>query len=898
MNVFNKVALQSLKKNRTRTIVTVIGIMLSAAMICAVTTFASSMQNYLLDRAIYNEGDWHGSAANVDYEAYVKIGADDGVSESAYSQILGYAEIDSQNEYKPYMYVIGADQNSFFDMLPVHLVSGNYPKNSNEIIIPEHILTNGGLKYSVGDTVTLGIGERLLDGYTMGQHNPNYTYDRYGTGIVNDETIEVNRTTTYTIVGVYERPSFENYTAPGYTAITVSDTELGSTARFDVYFKMKNASEVYDFMEELKLDCSPNNDVLMFSGISRYSSFTTVIVSLAAIVIGLIMFGSVSLIYNAFAISVSERTKQFGLLSSIGATKRQLKRTVLFEALFVSAVGIPLGILVGIAGIWVTLLFIGNKFTSLLGDYDAPMRICVSCSSIVIAIAVALITVLISAWIPSKRATKVSAVEAIRQNSDIKANNKQVKTSKLTYRLFGLSGVIASKHYKRNKKKYRATVVSLFMSIVLFVSASAFTDYLTESASVGFSTNNFEISYSVTDDKTSDKTPNEILTLLTSDKDVTDGAYVSSQYFTGSVSTDYLTAELIEMLGEQSEQNDGYREISGFACFIADEEFDKLIKKYNLNRDDYYNSDNPLAITVDEGLTFNAAKEKFVTVDAFKGDRNEIVSKTLKQFDGYEYRGEESEDGGDRVHIYTNLNDRSDVLRIPYDEGFIKHTLKSGKTITEYPFYLTKSSSAHVYMLYPTSMYENVMLGQMQNHRRYVYYLQSENHAASFENLKKVLLENGIDSNNLVDSAAYEEEERNIVTIIQVFAYGFIVLISLIAAANVFNTISTNISLRRREFAMLKSVGMTEKDLNKMMNFECLLYGSKALLLGIPVSAVITYFIYLAISDGFETTYHLPWSAICISILSVFAVVFATMLYSMSKIKKDNPIDALRNENL
>jgi putative ABC transport system permease protein len=136
------------------------------------------------------------------------------------------------------------------------------------------------------------------------------------------------------------------------------------------------------------------------------------------------------------------------------------------------------------------------------------------------------------------------------------------------------------------------------------------------------------------------------------------------------------------------------------------------------------------------------------------------------------------------------------------------------------------------------------------------------------------------------------------ITVINVFAYGFIILISLIAATNVFNTVSTGISLRRREFAMLKSVGMTSKGFNKMMNYECLLYGAKALLFGLPTSFIITYLIYFFVSHGAEISFVLPWSAIGIAVFSVFAVVFATMMYSMSKIKKDNPIDALKNENL
>ena len=143
-----------------------------------------------------------------------------------------------------------------------------------------------------------------------------------------------------------------------------------------------------------------------------------------------------------------------------------------------------------------------------------------------------------------------------------------------------------------------------------------------------------------------------------------------------------------------------------------------------------------------------------------------------------------------------------------------------------------------------------------------------------------------------------EESERNLVTIIRVFSYGFNVLISLIAAANVFNTVSTNIGLRRRDFAMLRSVGMTPKGLRRMMGYECLLYGSRALLYGLPTACGVTYLIYGAIMEGYETTFRLPWKALGIASLSVFLVVGATMMYAIHKVKQDNPIDALRNENL
>ncbi len=897
MNVFNKVTIQSLKKNKTRTIVTIIGIMLSAAMICAVTTFVSSVQNYLIDSSIYSRGDWHGSTSNVDYETYMDIGNDKAVSQTTYSQILGYAKVDSKNEFKPYMYVIGADKTNYFESMPVHLISGDYPTNENEIIIPNHVLNNGGLRYKVGDTITLEIGDRQLDGFSMGQNNPFYTYVN-GEEVPNKEEIEVETARTYTIVGIYERPSFEGHTAPGYTAITVADKAFGESTTFDVYFKMKNPADVYKFMEDRSMNGTTNNDVLMFMGVSQFGNFSDVLTGLAVIVIALIMFGSVSLIYNAFAISVSERTKQFGLLSSIGATKKQLRRMVLFEALAVSAIGIPLGIIAGIGGIGVTLLLIGDKFNSMVSGYPEPMRLCVSWEAIVVAIIVALITVLISAWIPSQRATKVSAVEAIRQNMDIKAKNKQVKTSKLTYKLFGLPGVIASKHYKRNKKKYRTTVISLFMSIVLFVSTAAFSDYLMESVTGGFESSEYDLSFVAHKSELVDRTADDILEILLTGKAVTKGAYSIKKNYSASVSDDYVTEEYIQSRGEDHGMEDGYNRVSGFLDFVNDSEFDKLLEQYGLNKGDYYNTEAPLAIAMDTNRKFNFTTEKYENIDTLKGDRSELICYAIKMFEGYEYITAENIDG-QIFFIHRNPDNLEDEMKIPEEEGYVHYTLKSGKAITEKPYFMNGSIDGALNMIYPVSMYEYVLPKESRgSDLGYSYALCSDNHAVSYSSLETILLDNNLNAGKLYNVAEGEESTRNTVLIIQVFAYGFIVLISLIAAANVFNTISTNISLRRREFAMLKSVGMTQKGFNKMMNFECLLYGSKALLLGLPVSAGITYLIYIVVSGGFDTTYHLPWSAIGISVLSVFLVVFVTMLYSMSKIKKENPIDALKNENL
>lgn len=908
MNVFNKVTLESLKKNRTRTIVTIIGIMLSAAMVCASTTLVSSMQNFVLRCEIYSSGDWHGAVYDAAYKDYEDIRDSDRVSSAAYAQVLGYAKIDSANERKPYLYVLGGDVASgYFETMPVHLILGTLPKDSTEIILPEHLTSNGKVNYKLGDTVTLDVGDRTLDGRRLGQDTPVYTYDsETQVEIMSGERLENTEPRTYTVVGIYERPTFEDYSAPGYTALTAADTKSADQSLIHCYFKLHKPAGVYDFMREMgytqEYRYAYNTKVLLYSGTAPFDSFLTAFYSLAAIIIALIVFGSVSLIYNAFSISVSERTRQFGLLSSVGATRKQLRRMVLFEALAVSIVGIPLGILVGIGGIGITLLLIGDKFFSIV-RVDIPMRLCVSWQAVVIAAVIALVTVLISAWIPSKRATRVSAVEAIRQSMDIKVSARPVRTSKLAYKLFGLPGVLAGKHYKRNRKKYRTTVVSLFMSIVLFVSAAAFTDYMMESAEGGLASDQFDLIYATESDASAAMTPDALLELLFSEQNVTGGTYTKKQFLQGDISREYVTAMFADRFADFGmEREDAAPKelgISGYLYFVADAEFNRLLEKYNLKEADYYDRDKPLGLALDRNIELDRRLEKYVTLDTLKGDGCVIEGLYYVEIDGYYRKDSRIDENGNKVVLYQNRDNENDIIELPYEESFAKYTLRSEKTIEEAPFFVSRSTPVAINMIYPYSMLENVVpeaaLNQFRNTE---YFLTSSDHAASFENLATMLTENGLSSRQLFDYAANAETNRNVITIIRVFAYGFIVLISLIAAANVFNTISTNISLRRREFAMLKSVGMTQKGFRRMMNCECLLYGSKALLLGLPVSCSITYLIYRAVTTAYETSFHLPWAAIGIAVLSVFLVVFATMMYAMRKVKKDNPIDALKNENL
>ncbi|MGN0166166.1 MAG: ABC transporter permease [Lachnospiraceae bacterium] len=904
MNVFLKVTLQSLRKNKTRTIVTIIGIMLSAAMICAVTTSVSSMQKFAIEQEIYNDGDWHGKVAETTGAIYDKISDSSEVENVTYAQLLGYAKVDSKNDYKPYLFVMGVEQENFVEIMPVHLTSGRYPETTEEIILPSHLAENGNVIYKTGDILKLEIGKRVSEGCVLYQNNPFYEYDDEGEECEGSEELMITETRTYTVVGFYERPSFEDYSAPGYTALTISDEGMSNKYAYDVYFKMKDPGEVYSFIEDNGLMGVTNMGLLLYYGESRHTSFYSVLYGMSGVVIGLIMFGSISLIYNAFSISVSERTKQFGLLSSIGATKKQLKKMVFYEALAVSAVGIPLGILVGIGGIGITFLLIGEKFATIT---NAPidLRLCVSPASIVLAVVVALVTVLISAWIPSRRATKVSAVEAIRQNNDIKATSKTLKTSKLAYKLFGLPGMLADKHYKRNKRKYRTTVASLFMSIVLFVSAASFTRYLTESVENGFGDAGFDLEYYCQAEEFEDITPDELRCQFEEDDSVTEVAYTWSLSYTSLISSDELSDEYLEFNSaneENDEKNPGNgsstkKEIRTIICFVNDTEYEKWIKSLGLASEEYMDPEEPLAVALDQSTVYDEEEDRYETLNLLRGTSCQAELSAIKDMEGYTINDYEWDDEGNiKSVVYESNEEGEGYVTLPYEEACVQYSLSVGTTAKERPYFMSYQSA--FVLVYPYSSFNAVLPDVDAEKHGYSFFMTTENHDTAYDAVRQTLVDNGLKTSELYDYAEQGESSRNVVTIIKVFSYGFIVLISLIAAANVFNTISTNISLRRREFAMLKSVGMTEKGFNRMMNYECLLYGTKALLLGLPVSGIITFLIYKIVDDGYETAFHLPWGAIGIATLSVFAVVFVTMVYSMSKIKKDNPIDALKNENI
>lgn len=869
MNIMNKVTLQSMKKNKTRTIVTIVGIILSVSMVTAVTTIVTSLQNYLYETAVYENGSWHGMFQNISYEKGEEIAQGDGVADTVYTQYIGYAKMEaSKNDFKPYLYVIGGNDETF-DTLPIHLTEGRLPKNDAEIILPNHLENNGGVSYKLNDVLVLPLGDRMSDGYKLFQNNPiTGEYDDKGNIIVSDdETLETNTLKQYTIVGFYERPSFENFTAPGYTAITFSDLSDKSTV-YDAYYTMKNPQDVIDFSNyyffEEGLGGSTNNEVLMYQGVSQYDTYNSSLYGMITILIVIIMMGSIALIYNAFSISVSERTVQFGLLSSIGATKKQIRKSVRFEALVLGLIGIPIGILAGIGGIGVTFFLLGDNLktftTSVAGGDSVQFHMSVSWVGIAAAVVIACITLAVSVIKPAFRASRITAIEAIRSSKDIsdrKADRKNHKTSKITYKIFGLPGVLAKKYYTRSAKKYRATIISLFMSIVLFVSASSFILYLTSSVNNVYYRADYDITATISSDYADSKKEvlQEVRNLGSVDK------------ASSSVMSNFLVEN-----GEELLTNEGKA---------------ALMEKYGFDSFEDLSVDMLLVGFDDETY------ENYVTSLGLNPEdlgENDVILYGLGQTIDYE---------NGTVKSYDFLKDTAKIIN--FSESTYNNETETYEKGEEYSFNVAATAESMPFGYNGRdSVSSNVVYGVIRENSDIfkdtegtVIFIDSNDYEKTEKELGEIS-----EIASVYNAAAEIENSRTLMMVINVFAYGFIVLISLISVTNVFNTIVTNLKLRQRDFAMLRSVGMTKGGFRRMMIFECLIYGTKALLFGIPVSFLITLWIYSSVNVTWDGGLLIPWSAYGIVIVSVFIVVLISMIYAMSKINRNNLVETLRKDSI
>lgn len=862
MNIINKLTLRHLKLNRKRTIVTVIGVVLSVAMLTGVTTVAASARDMLVQFVISNTGNWHGVFRGVDLNK-TAVFQDGETKDYMLVRDLGYASLEGvARSGKPYLFIREMDEKSMAN-LALNLVEGRLPEHSHELVISEHIWSNGGVRLELGDQLELNVGQRRSRDRILGQRDPFA-----GEG----ETLELELTREYTVVGIISRPGFEDPYAPSYTVISFLDGS--STGQVDVYVQFREVTlDIFRHARELAssaamernrdqagnlyYDLDYNEELLALYGVTANENRSKTIYIFALTAIGVIMVGSVAMIYNAFSISVAERSRQLGLMSSAGATKLQKRNSVLLEGLFIALAGIPLGLVAGI-GITGVAVKLASPLLAGVIDNATRLRLVVSPLSIWAALLCSALTILVSVWMPALRASRISPMDAIRQSRELKLSGKAVRTSWLTKRLLGFEAELALKNLKRNRRRYRSTVISLSLSVILFIAVNASVHYGMISAEMSSQDLNYDIMVRVVG--SSPQEEHDFLNRVAVIDEVDD--YVYEQNLT---LTTLIDGNKVIFFDEADRINFGTADPFQFQVRLKslnDEAFTAYARKAGAGSAAFA-SDQPAGIVVN--LNRGYADKVVVETELIKAQAGDVLH--LEDPSLENYTGE---------ILIAALTDH----------------VPMGTSVWTYRKSLT--------LIVPEHVFATILADLPQDVRVYRHlYINTRAPEVVEEKVRELLRDTSEEMlMGIHNQALTARRNKAYMTLVTAIAMGFIALMTAICVANIINTISTSIGLRRREFAMLKSAGMTPEGFNRMIKYESIFYGIKALSIGLPVSLAINYILYRGMREGFYFSFTLPWASYGVVVASVFIIVFTTMLYSSARIKRENIMDSLRDENM
>ncbi len=890
MNLLNKLTIKNLKLNKKRTIVTIIGITLSVALITAVASIYASAIKSLITYEKQEKGNFHVAFYNVPINEIDTFKYNREIEKINLVKNIGYAKIASKNEDKPYAY-IKAFTTSALENLSIKLVEGRLPENENEILIPTHLETNGRLKLNVGETITLEVGKRVTnDNYELDQSNP-YVSEAIVEEIngqentlkeQSNEKIIDTKTITYKIVGKIQRPAtnIEEYSAPGYTFITYIEENNIQEGKVDVYARYtkegtKNADKVtaniigidedlyekimqgkftkenYDqYLEQrehkkyeekmnsylIGLETNPIKD----SGIGGLGA-------VVCIVLGIIIVTSVFCIKNSFDISITEKIKQYGMLRSIGATKKQIKKNVFYEATILGIIGIPLGIISGFIASYILIIVSNYYLNNFLTEEGLKLEFVFSIMAVIISIILGIVTIYFSALKSAKKASKITPIDSIRNSADIKINYKKIKTPKIIKKIFGMGGEISLKNLKRNKKKYRTTIISIAVSVMVFISLSSFMSIAFDLVEQELNLTEYNLSLYVRKLKNDDdyKKYQEITQL----EGIEDYAIIRRESISFIGKQLAFSKEYIDWFN--IEPNEEVR-TGIILTVLGDEPYKKYIKEL--------------------GLDYEEIKDKGILIDYLTMTSKDENNKEHKQYMRvYSYQV------GDKIKGIMQ-NDETTTIEIGY--------LTDKK-----PIWLKNSTTGSLLIL-SDELFDKIAQANTEE-----ILFKTSNANKLQDDIERTLKDEGSYSISNIDENV--KAMNNLFTLIGIFLYGFIIVITLIGITNIFNTITTNMELRKQEFAMLKSIGMTTKEFSRMIKLETAFMGIKALVFGIPVGIILSYVIHYLLKDELDgLPYKLPILAILITIIAVFILISLIMRYSMNKINKQNTIETIRNENI
>ena len=903
MNIISKLTRKNLLLNKKRTLVTIIGIMLATALITAVADAAVSAQASMVEYEKKESGNFHYTFSDVSSENFKYFQENRYVQQAGRSATLGYAYLPgAKNEDRPYLYLLMADKKGF-DSMSMELVEGRLPENDGEIVIPQAVWTNGGVKYEIGDTISLDIGHRVPTEeatYTPEEHMTqfwDYSYDA--------EELAIEDHATYTVVGIMKQPihAIEPYGAAGYTTIvgwnpdtapdkqTVYASYTGKGIRIreevtagllnvplELYKKWENGEPLTDEewmqMQAVASDVESNIWLIKWELLDFSSGAMTMLYSMAGIAIVVIIISSVFCIRNSFVISLTEKMKLYGMLSSVGTTKRQRRKLVYQEALILGSIGIPLGIVLGIAAIYITIHLTSGLAARGLG---VPFVFKLSWLAILVSIVVSLITILLSAGQSAYKASKISPMNAIRGNETIRQKKQNLKCPKIIKSCFGMGGQIAYKNLKRARVKYRTTVISIVVSVAIFVGMGSLLRIGLETEEMYYGNIDYQIRVNMM--KTTSMDEAKKIAAL-------DGVTFAEISRTGYCS----------IKSDELKLTNDYKKYFYLSGSLDDMSKDVTMSDIYSEEEDVY---IPFILVVLDSVSFaDYCKElgimnptgKVILADNFYMEAWDIQEKKSTKVSGMLY---EIKAGDTLRGTMTNYygSDESEPLNCEFkiDAVVDKKPLCIDFYTSEAAIVVDEEYFAGVYG--PSFDENEYLYDQVATH------LRCDDPDTMENTINELLIGKG--DYDIYNINREYENSKSLFALFAVFLYGFIIVIALIGITNIFNTVTTNMELRTREFAMLKSIGMTSKEFRKMVCLESVFYGGKALMIGIPAGIIISVLFHMAAVGGsLEFPYHFPYESILISIVAVAILLIIIMWYSMNKINRKNIIDAIQIENI
>lgn len=934
MNLMKTLTLKNLKLNRKRTIVTIVGIILATALLSALVTLVSSFQYSMIEYQKQKGGDFHVKFSNVKMSELSEFKNNRNIESTFETMGMGFAKLDGcKNEDKPYAYVMATDEAGF-ERGCFKLIEGRMAKNEDEIVIPRHLKTNGRIDIKVGDEITLDIGKRY-DSNTESVIWENIAYEHEA------ETLTDTVTKRYKVVGIMERPGYgmEDYSAAGYTFVTYSDelaaidngtksevneadTTLTVYSRYtqkalrnkdavtadiigvdEKLFEKSNNSSVemsaeesdrfLKEMENAKYDIYINRFLISYECVFPIDGTFKALFTVAAVVALIIILTSVYCIKNSFNISITEKIRQYGMLASVGATRRQIKSSVKTEAAMLGVVGIPVGTM---SGILASLILVKVVNALSAGWLNVALSFHTSLPALILAVILSIATIYFSATGSARRAAKVTPLEAIRNTKEIKIKSAKLKTPAIIGRIWGIGGVISYKNIKRNNKKYRTTVTSIVICSVTFIVISYFMSVAFSMVGMSYASTDYNIGINMSCKKDIDI---EKLTKLVSGIEGVDDYLVGAGY-DFDVSKPKYTKEYGEYCRQLYADSEDVSQM--FLITVLD---DKSYDKY----------------ASDAGIKNAAAGAILVNKCTFDVYNENSSKYAKKEMELYKYKAGDTIECGYNVYDDASSDDNAveggTESSTEDNSGYVdEETINNGvrKTVDvtiagvtdKVPIGYKGYSNTLLFMnqkgfesLWGDGKNGNEIKPGYASYSAYVVAENADEYQDTFEKETEENPEYSQISFYVSNLDKEMRDEKSLFTLLGVFAYGLIVVIALIGITNIINTLSTGMELRSREFATLRSIGMTDKQFVGMVRLESVFISVKALVIGVPLGILISYLLCVMMNRMDDAIiYEPPYKAIILCILVVIMLIYAIMKLSMTKLRHNNIIETIKNENL